>query len=296
RWVSSLEASRHERERVYVTLDGHRSNDDAPYAFVSEDAGRTWRSLTDNLPAGVGSTRVLREDRENANLLYLGTEFGLYVSLDRGTNWTRFHGNLPTVAIHEVAQHPSGGDVVVATHGRSLWAIDVSPLRQIDAETLAADGALFAPSTRNYWRSTPRRGTTIRRFIGKNPADGAEIYYAVGANARSASLEILDSAGATLRTLDANTGKGLHRTVWDMRRQPPQQSSGQQGNRRFRRSGPRVEPGTYMARLTVDGSEYTASFTIAGDPDHPEAVLWGESYDEWLEMNELLESGGEEDE
>ena len=111
RWVSSLEASRFSAGRCYVTFDGHRSNDDQPYAFATEDYGKTWRSLTTRLPETAGSVRVLREDVVNENLLYLGCEFSAWFSVDRGQTWTKFEG-LPTVAVHEFAVHPKAGEVV----------------------------------------------------------------------------------------------------------------------------------------------------------------------------------------
>ncbi|MFO0263767.1 MAG: hypothetical protein ACK53V_19230, partial [Planctomycetota bacterium] len=143
RWVSALEASRFKPGRVYLALDGHRSNDDEPYAFVSEDFGATWKSIRGNLPSAAGSTRVVREDIKNENVLYLGCEFGAWVSVDRGEHWTKF-GGLPTVAVHDFAQHPTSGEIVAGTHGRSLWIGDVSALRQVSKETMAAKAKLYA--------------------------------------------------------------------------------------------------------------------------------------------------------
>src|SRR5206468_325160 len=124
RWVASVEASRFAVGRCYVVLDGHRSDDDEPYVFVTEDFGKTWQSLRANLPWG--STRVLREDLKNPNVLYLGTEFGVWCSLNRGQSWNSLNTNLPTVAVHELAQHPTNGELVAATHGRSLWILDIT--------------------------------------------------------------------------------------------------------------------------------------------------------------------------
>src|SRR5262249_15398286 len=143
RWVATIEASRFADGRAYVVFDAHRSDDDAPYVYVTEDYGGSWKSLRGNLP--IGSTRVLREDITNANLLYLGTEFGAWASLNRGTSWTKINNNLPTVAVHEFAVHPEAGEVVAATHGRSLWVLDVAALRQITPEVLKAKAHLFEP-------------------------------------------------------------------------------------------------------------------------------------------------------
>src|SRR5206468_3084670 len=109
RWVATIEASRFAEGRAYIAFDAHRSDDDEPYVYATEDFGQTWKSLRANLP--VGSSRVLREDVTNPDLLYLGTEFGIWASLDRGKSWTRLNNNLPTVAVHEIAVHPTAGEI-----------------------------------------------------------------------------------------------------------------------------------------------------------------------------------------
>ena len=137
-------------------------------SLSAEDFGQTFRSLRGSLPWG--STRCLREDIQNENLLFCGTEFGLWTSLDRGIHWTKLNNNLPTVAVHEVAIHPTNGEMVAATHGRSLWACDISALRQLSAEHVKEKIALFKPAEVIRWQSEPARGRTNRRFTGTNPA------------------------------------------------------------------------------------------------------------------------------
>ncbi len=289
RWVSSLEASRHETDRVYATFDGHRSDDDAPHAFVSDDRGRSWRSLTTNLPDSAGSVRVLREDLVNPDVLYLGCEFGAWVSIDRGETWTRL-GDLPTVSVHEIAQHPTRNEIVAGTHGRSLWVLDVAAVRQMSAESVASKATLYRPNTAYHWRNSRGRGDTLRRFIAGNAPEGAEVFYSLGEGVRNVTLEVLSMSGEVLHTFDdAESSPGLHRHRWSLREAPPQN---QQQRRRFRR-GPRVEPGVYQVRLTADDMTVTKSFRVKGDPDHPEMILWGETFDENLEQIELIE-GDEE--
>jgi hypothetical protein len=168
----------------------------------------------------VGSTKVVREDLYKENLLFLGTEFGAYVSVDRGATWTRFNNNLPTVAVFEFALHPTTGEIVAATHGRSLWICDISPLRQMSDKTAGQDVYLFAPRNAVYWRSEPRRGGDNRRFVGENDDAGAAITYLIGKRARAVTLEITDQAGEVIRELEPATEQGLHRIVWDLRRAP----------------------------------------------------------------------------
>lgn len=144
-WVSRVLASKWSEGRVYVTFDGHRSDDFRPYVFVSEDYGATFTPLTAGLQDG-DPVYVIREGERNRDLLYLGSELSLRISLDRGKNWTRFRsGGFPTVAVHDLVVHPTELDLVIGTHGRSLWTLDVSGLEQLSAANRDKDVALFQP-------------------------------------------------------------------------------------------------------------------------------------------------------
>ncbi len=259
RYVSSIEPSRKAAGRVYVVLDGHRSNDDRPQILVSEDFGRTWRSLAGALPARAGTTRVLREDRVRPELLYLGTEFGAYVSLDRGAIWSPL-GDLPTVPVHEFAQHKSTGDIVAATHGRSLWVLNVTALRQVTAEAVRADVHLFEPETAVMWRSEPSRGAA-RGFSGSNPPYGTTLVYAFKKEVAAPKLRIETLDGKLLREQDLNGKPGVHVVQWNLRRDQTRPG-------RFRRFGPRVRPGTYRVVLVAGEKTKTATLRVEIDPDH----------------------------
>jgi hypothetical protein len=301
RWVSSIEASRFKAGRVYVTFDGHRSNDDEPYVLVSEDYGASWRPIRGNLPTSAGSTKVIREDIQKENLLYLGTEFGAYVSVDRGATWTRFNNNLPTVAVFEFAQHPTNGDLVAATHGRSIWIVDVTPLRQMSDKTASQTAALFAPRNAVYWRPDPRRGGGNRRFVGENDSSSAAIMYSLASRPRSLKLVITDQAGEVLRELETKTEPGLHRVEWDLRRAPeesgpgrgpggPPVAGGGGGGRGggggggfggggfgggFGGGRGRLVPsGTYKIALKVDGETLTKQLVVQTDPQYPDYQPW----------------------
>jgi len=256
RWVASIEASRFEEGRAYVVFDGHRSDDDEPYVYVTEDFGKTWKSLRGNLPWG--STRVLREDIENPNLLYLGTEFGAWCSLDLGQSWNRLNTNLPTVAVHEFAIHPTAGEIVAATHGRSLWILDVTALRQLSPQSLQADARLYRPATAVRWHLEPSRGLTNRRFTGENPPFGATIWYSLGQKASKASVKVLDIQGHLVRELTAETKPGLHKIVWDLRHTPARRGRGQQAEQISRLAA----PGNYLVVLSVDGHEYKQALRV----------------------------------
>jgi photosystem II stability/assembly factor-like uncharacterized protein len=281
-WVATLEASKYEEGRVYACFDAHRSNDDKPYLFVSEDYGQTWTSINANLPE-FGTTRCLREDITNPNLLYCGTEFALFASIDRGQSWTKINNNLPTVCIYDMAQHPTSGELVLATHGRSIWVGDVSALRQITREVVSASATLFQPVTAYRWRSEPRRGGTNRRFTGENPPTGASIYVALAKQPEKVGLKVVDFEGKTVRDLTVPRQAGLHKVPWNLTRTPPSQSRGSGGTagvvgavvRGFAGRaglGPAVEPGMYRLILTVDGKEFAQSIRVEADPAVPATV------------------------
>ncbi len=221
RWVTSLEASRAAPGRCYVAYDAHRSNDDEPYVFVTEDYGQTWKSIRNNLPTG--STRVLREDIINPDLLYVGTEFSAFASINRGQTWFKLNGDtLPTVAVHEFAQPVTANEIVAATHGRSLWVLDVTTLRQLKPDLAKDKTHLFSPGKVVRWRiDTTREGmfrTGTRVFTGQNPARTASIDFTLAKPAEEISLKVIDVQGKTVRELDVSKSKepGFHRIDWNM--------------------------------------------------------------------------------
>ena len=248
--VSSLQASQHRVERVYATFDGHRSNDDLPHVMVSEDMGLTWKSLRGNLPDSAGSARVLVEDYANQNVLFLGTEFGAWASIDRGASWTRMNnGDLPTVPVHDFKLHRLTGELIAGTHGRSIWIVDVSTLRQLSVETMAERAKLYTSEEAMLPTRGRQAGSSgTRRFVGENPASGMPIRYSLGARARSVELTISDIRGDVIWEAETETGTGLHEARWDMR------AASQGGGRRFGRS---VPAGQYLVTLKVDGASQT---------------------------------------
>ena len=214
RTVATVEPSRFADGRCYVAFDAHRQDDDDPHVYVTDDFGKTWKSLRGNLPWG--STRCLREDIQNPDLLFLGTEFGAWASIDRGQSWTKLNNNLPTVAVHEFAIHPTAGEVVAATHGRSLWVLDVTPLRQMTTSVVQAKAHLFRPNPAIRQRPEPEHGGTNRRYVGQNPTPGAQLYYTLAKKPEAISLKILDYTGKTIRELKADPEPGLHHVTWDL--------------------------------------------------------------------------------
>ncbi len=273
RWVSTIEPSRFSEGRCYVAFDAHRSDDDKPYLYVTEDFGATWKSLSDDLPRG--STRCLREDPKNEDLLLAGTEFAVWASIDRGESWTKLNNNLPTVAVHELAIQSAAGEVVAGTHGRSLWVLDLTMLRQITKETIEAKAALFEPNTVVRWRREPSRGnfgfTGSKRFIGENPPSGAQIGFVFKEAVESASIKIVNYAGTVVRVLEAPTESGFHVVRWNLQQVPPPPT---EDDEESRPSGPRgpAPAGLYRVVLVAGEEEYTVDLEIKNDPTLPEGL------------------------
>ncbi|MDP6444099.1 MAG: PDZ domain-containing protein [Pirellulaceae bacterium] len=260
--VSSIEASRYSDGRAYVTFDGHYYDDDAAHVYATEDFGKTWQAIDTGLPSG--SARVVREDARSDNVLYLGTEFGIWVSLDRGQRWVRLNNNLPHVAIHEIAVHPTASEIVAGTHGRSLWALDVAALRQFTIDKRSDVAQLFKPKTAVMWHGvTGKRFYGRRRFAAENPLTGGVIYYALPKTAKKVTLQITDVEGSVVANLRTSKEAGLHRAVWNLRRAPVRR----QGPRRA--PTPRLTPGAYLATLTVDGEAKKQTIDVVLDPDFP---------------------------
>jgi photosystem II stability/assembly factor-like uncharacterized protein len=276
-WVSSIEPSRFVEGRCYVALDAHRSDDDEPYLFVTEDYGQTWRPIRANLPSG--PSRVLREDIKNPELLFCGTEFGVYASIDRGRSWTKINANLPTVAVHELAIHPTAGEMIAATHGRSLWVLDITALRQVTRETLGEPATLLEPNTVVRWRPEPTRDSTFghgsKRYRGENPPRGAQIIYSLTKPATTISLKVTNVKGTVLRELPARKDVGVHVVSWNLIQEPTTPPPPPEGEDEPAPPAPRgpIPPGTYRVVLTVDGVEQAQALVIEGDPTLPPGTM-----------------------
>jgi photosystem II stability/assembly factor-like uncharacterized protein len=309
RYVSDIKASRHNTSRVYVTFDGHRSDDLAPYVFMSEDRGDTWKSLRGNLPDEAGSVRTLLEDKDAENVLYIGTEFGAYVSVDMGTSWTRMNGNLPTVPVHDFAQHPLTGDLVAGTHGRSIWILDAPFTSQVTADVLAADAHLFQPADVVVWRRGLGRSIDrTRAFRGTNPATGAVLHYSLGKRAGEVKLEVRNATGEQVQTFEAPRDKGLHRVEWNLTFRPPTPPAGEaearpaapgagggpRGQRGGGGGGRRAAPGDYVVTLTVDGRVVSKKLSIVADPSEADGRYIALE-DAFAELEAELAEEGEDD-
>lgn len=221
-YLARIEASKFDTNVVYVAFDNHRWGDFRPHLFVSKDGGKSFASIVNNLPTGGPGDflHVVREDPINRDLLYVGTSIGVYASIDRGTTWSRFMANMPSVPVYDLQIHPRDRELIAATHGRGFWIVDVAPLQEMTAAVAAKPVHLFAPKTGFQWGEEPLRGASGNGnaqnfFVTQNPAYGAAISYRITTpGSTSARISIVDAGGDTLTTLTGPGAPGLHTVTW----------------------------------------------------------------------------------
>jgi photosystem II stability/assembly factor-like uncharacterized protein len=233
KWVAELVASKYDEGTVYVAQNGKRDDDFLPWVWKSTDRGETWTSIVGNLPSG--PVNVIKEDPKNPDLLYVGTDLGVYVSLDRGQEWHALPGgDVPTSFFHDLVIHPEEDILVAATHGRGLWALDVRPLQELTPAVLAAPVHLFVMEPVALPQGFRGAATT------------ANIQYWAGTGAGEARVQILDAEGVAVRELMGTAQRGINAVRWDLTREGGQQA-GPGGQAR----PARVAPGTYTVRVSV---------------------------------------------
>jgi hypothetical protein len=285
-WIGYVHASKFKDGRAYMCVDGHRSHDRRPYVFVTEDFGATWKSLAAGLDED--SVRCVYEDTKNEDLLYLGTETGMLVSLDRGAHWQRLGKPFPTVPVLDFDIQERDQDLILATHGRSVWVLDVAPLRALDAKVRKKELHLFEPKdvTRLARRSRGKSGH--RHFAVPNPAQKTSVYYWLASKAK-ADVEVVvrDVLGQEIWQGKGKTEPGLHRVDWNLSRGAARGAGGRgagrggggrggggpQGGGFFGGRGGGVPAGSYS--VTVSCGELSEVVTIEiADSDLPMDVSW----------------------
>jgi hypothetical protein len=264
-YVSRVVASKTAEGSAFMTFDGHRNDDYGVYIFATTDYGENWKAIRNGIPDSAGSVHVLREHPRNTNLLFAGTEFGLWVSWDRGANWTALKNNFPTVPVDDIEIQVRDNDLVLATHGRSIWIFDdLTPIEKMDPNVVGSPLTFFQPRTATTWNMRNRRWSAGQKmFTAKNPAYGALLSYylkdAVPAETpkkgrddkdkRDATEEkpkpasktdaaekkegkvkitVTDKDGKTVREFEGPGGAGVNRTNWDLRSNAPAEPTPEQ--------------------------------------------------------------------
>ncbi len=269
-WVSSIEAGHFDEGTAYATFDVHTFGDMRPFVYGTTDFGKTWAPVVAPGSPVRGYAHVVKEDLVNKDLLFVGTEFGLWVSLDGGKQWAQYKGgDLPNVAVRDLAIHPRDHDLVIATHGRGIWIIDdITPLRALTADTLAKEAAFVQakPAVQRIqagggWAN----GDAV--FTGPNPTDEAVItYYQKKRHIfGDLKIELLDQNGKLLSTIPSSKRRGLNRITWPMRLKAPKVPTA--ASAAFGATvGPRLLPGTYTVKMTKDKNVYTTQLPVVADP------------------------------
>jgi hypothetical protein len=294
--VTTVEASHFDFNAAYTSVDRHQLQDFEPYLYRTRDMGKSWQKITNGLPAGV-YVHVVKEDPKRQGLLVAGTERGSFVSLDDGDSWHPLQLNMPATSVRDFEFFEN--DLIVATHGRGFWVVDdISPLRQVNDAVLAADAHLFKPADAINVLQGGDNGTPLQKDEPQalNPPNGAVIdYYLKTAAAGTVTLEILDAAGATVRTFTTDganqpvaqggrgggipntsplwrtppepfsASAGMHRVVWDAVAGGGRGGRGGGGGGGRGGGAPRLT-GTVTAKLSVGGKSYTQTFMVRADP------------------------------
>ena len=230
-YVSRIEASHHDPATFYITFDNHRRGDFTTYVYGTSNNGETFSSLSATLPTGGPDfAHVIREDAVNPDLLFLGTDVGAYVSMNRGRSWQRFMTGLATVPVHDLQIHPRDRELIAGTHGRAIYVVDIAPLQQMTPAVIARKVHLFTPRIAMAMGQAPDAagsaggGNGHKRFATNSPPYGAEIAYRIAEAQAGKRVQIVitDAAGDTMRTLNGPGTAGVHRVMWDMRgKRPP---------------------------------------------------------------------------
>jgi photosystem II stability/assembly factor-like uncharacterized protein len=257
RWVSRVFASPHDPATAFVAKNGFRNDDFAAYLYRTTDYGRTWTSVAGDLPAA--PVNVVVQDRRNRQLLIVGNDIGVFVSIDGGARWHRLKGNLPTVAVHDLTIHPRENDLVIATYGRALWTGDITPLQELSEEILTRAAYLFDMEPRaRYGFST--QGMNYHLFGDKylevlNEPEALVVNYYLGADASAeARIVVSNAAGQAVRRVDGPAKKGLNRALVSL--------GGGGGRGRGTTAMPPLPVGDYTVTVDVAGATLTKSARV----------------------------------
>jgi len=269
-WVSWVEASRFAEGTAYVTLDRHTYGDMNPHVYRTTDYGKTWTALPVEQAGVRGYAHVVKEDPVNSKLLFLGTEFGLWISVDGGQRWAQYKGRgFPAVAVRDIVVHPRRSDLILATHGRGIWIVDnIAPLRALTPQLLQAEaGFLPVPQVVQWMETFAGWAEGDATFSGPNqPTDAQILYYQKSRHVfGDLKIEVFDAQGKLVGTVASSKHRGINRAAWSMHLKPPKVPPA--ASAAFSASiGPRVLPGVYTVKMTKGDKVYTTKLNVVLDP------------------------------
>jgi len=258
-WINGIETSRHADARTYVVANNYKNGDFANYVYRTDDNGATWQRIDGGLPAN-RVARTLREDLKNPDVLYLGTEIGLFWSNDRGRTWAELRGGMPTMAFNDLFLHPREHDLVVGTHSRGIWILDnVRALQELTPAVAAKPVHVFSTRVAEQIRYRSELGHVGDMFYaGENPAEGAIVDFWL-AQPATVDVQFGTAAGTTVSTMRIAAKAGINRAIWNM----AYALDGQDPTRPA--SGPPVEPGSYTVSVTAGGATASAPLEVRDD-------------------------------
>jgi len=277
-WVSRVEASHHDAGTAYVSYTGYRRDDFRPFLYRTTDYGETWTSIAGNLPDE--PINVIREDPRNPDLLFVGTEMAVYVSIDGGRSWARMKNNMPTQPVHDLQVHPRDRDLIVATHGRGIFIADVSALEQLTPDVLRADVHFFQPEDRIRWVGADRRHSSSSNYPGASEPEGVALYYYLRKDLDDDVTFTVYRGSEVVNEVEGPGDAGLHRVLWDMTwRRERSEEEVEEMRERARRFGGRfpggeealryarepAPPGEYRIVLDAGGRRITRTVSILTD-------------------------------
>lgn len=271
RWVKRVVASAHDANTAYVAFNGYRTHDeDKTWLYVTKDLGKTWTDISGGMDNPIWD---VEEDPHNKDVLYLGTDYGIFVTIDQGRTWTEFSVSAPDVIIRDLAIQKRDREMAIGTYGRGFYVADIGPIKEFTPKVFQENAHLFDVKETIKWNRYERRGDTLGEMAkADNPPVGADIYYYLKADAKAVKLTVKDLEGTTLQEITPGASKGLQKAFWNLMQQPAGGGGGRgagaaqafagRGGR-----GTQVDPGTYKVTLTVDGKDVaTKKFTVSPDP------------------------------
>jgi hypothetical protein len=265
RYVSDLACRRGAAGTLFAAFDGHRSDDDQPWLFRSDDYGATFRRTTDGLPAQ--PVRCFVTSPRNPALQFVGTDVGVFVSVDDGRRFVPLVNDLPTVPVFDLVVHPDVPDLIAATHGRGIWILPIDPLEGLTADALSADARLLPPRDVELSSTLPdSTGYAAPRFHTPNPYRGVALWYWLGKECGDhVDLTVTNVAGLAVRRLQGPAAPGLHGVRWDLSMQFDDLAAASGGARRGR--GQPLKPGDYLVTLTAGATTSRAPLHVSPDPN-----------------------------